>query len=110
MADNRRSRGGMSTPVQMMRLEMNYTSAIFINMYGMSEGAPLTMVHPDDDVMTRAQTVGRVVEGIELRISDSRALRADTLTRIRCITIEDELAYGLQRIGFFNERSFYKRE
>jgi fatty-acyl-CoA synthase len=61
--------GGMSTPVQMMRLELDFTNATFINMYGQSEGAPLTMVRPSDLVELRASTVGRVVDGVELRIS-----------------------------------------
>ncbi len=63
--------GGMSTPVQMMRLEISYANATFINMYGQSEGAPLTLVHPDYDVEIRAQTVGKPVEGVDLRILDS---------------------------------------
>ena len=62
--------GGMSTPVQMMRLELDFTNATFINMYGQSEGAPLTMVRPSDLVELRATTVGRAVDGVELRISD----------------------------------------
>ena len=60
--------GGMSAPVQMMRLEMDYANAIFINMYGLSEAAPLTMVQPSDRVEERAQTVGRAVAGMEVRI------------------------------------------
>lgn len=60
--------GGMSTPVQMMRLELQYANATFINMYGQSEAAPLTMVQPDDLVEKRAQTVGQPVEGLEIRI------------------------------------------
>ena len=60
--------GGMSTPVQMMRLELAFAHATFINMYGLSEGAPLTMVRPSDLVEQRAQTVGRAVEGVTLRI------------------------------------------
>ena len=60
--------GGMSTPVQMMRLELVFAHATFINMYGLSEGAPLTMVRPSDLVEQRAQTVGRPVEGVSLRI------------------------------------------
>lgn len=59
--------GGMSTPVQMMRLELGF-DATFINMYGLSEGAPLTMVRPTDIVEQRAQTVGRAVEGVDVRI------------------------------------------
>ena len=62
--------GGMSTPVQMMRLELDFANATFINMYGQSEGAPLTMVRPSDLVELRAGTVGRAVDGVELRISD----------------------------------------
>ena len=62
--------GGMSTPVQMMRLELQFTNATFINMYGQSEGAPLTMVRPSDLVERRAGTVGRVVSGVTLRIAD----------------------------------------
>ena len=62
--------GGMSTPVQMMRLELDFANATFINMYGQSEGAPLTMVHPSDLVELRANTVGRAVDGVELRIAD----------------------------------------
>lgn len=62
--------GGMSTPVQMMRLELDFMNATFINMYGQSEGAPLTMVRPSDLVELRANTVGRAVDGVELRISD----------------------------------------
>ena len=62
--------GGMSTPVQMMRLELEY-DATFINMYGQSEAAPLTMVNPEDLVEKRAHTVGRVVEGMEVRIISS---------------------------------------
>jgi len=62
--------GGMSTPVQMMRLELDFANATFINMYGQSEGAPLTMVRPSDLVELRANTVGRAVDGVELRISD----------------------------------------
>ena len=61
--------GGMSTPVQMMRLELDFTNAVFINMYGQSEGAPLTMVRPSDYVELRANTVGRAVDGVELRIA-----------------------------------------
>lgn len=62
--------GGMSTPVQMMRLELDFANATFINMYGQSEGAPLTMVRPSDLVELRANTVGRAVDGVELRIVD----------------------------------------
>ena len=61
--------GGMSTPVQMMRLELDFANATFINMYGQSEGAPLTMVRPSDLVELRASTVGRAVDGVELRIA-----------------------------------------
>lgn len=70
--------GGMSTPVQMMRLELNYEHATFINMYGLSESAPLTMVSPNDMVDVRAHTVGRALDGVELRIVDGegRALPA----------------------------------
>ena len=64
--------GGMSTPVQMMRLELQYANATFINMYGQSEAAPLTMVRPSDLVEQRAQTVGRAVGGIDIRISDGK--------------------------------------
>ena len=59
--------GGMSTPVQMMRLELQYTNAIFINMYGLSKAAPLTMVRPSDLVEKRAQTVGRAIKGVIIR-------------------------------------------
>ncbi len=64
--------GGMSTPVQMMRLELQYTNATFINMYGQSEAAPLTMVRPSDMVEKRAQTVGKAIEGTDIRISDGK--------------------------------------
>ena len=64
--------GGMSTPVQMMRLELQFANATFINMYGQSEAAPLTMVCPGDLVEKRAQTVGRPVEGLAVRISDGK--------------------------------------
>lgn len=64
--------GGMSTPVQMMRLELWFSNATFINMYGQSEAAPLTMVHPKDLVEKRAQTVGRAIDGLEIRISDGK--------------------------------------
>ena len=64
--------GGMSTPVQMMRLELQYANATFINMYGQSEAAPLTMVRPSDLVEKRAQTVGKAIGGIEIRISDGK--------------------------------------
>ena len=60
--------GSMSTPVQMMRMELEYKNATFINMYGQSEGAPLTMVRPSDLVEQRASTVGRAVSGVLLRI------------------------------------------
>ena len=61
--------GGMSTPVQMMRMELAFANATFINMYGQSEGAPLSMVRPSDLVELRASTVGRAVPGVELRIA-----------------------------------------
>ena len=64
--------GGMSTPVQMMRLELQFANATFINMYGQSEAAPLTMVRPSDLVEKRAQTVGQAIEGVEIRISDGK--------------------------------------
>ena len=64
--------GGMSTPVQMMRLELQYANATFINMYGQSEAAPLTMVRPSDLVEKRSQTVGKAIGGIEIRISDGK--------------------------------------
>ncbi len=60
--------GGMSTPVQMMRMELDYANATFINMYGLSEAAPLTMVQPSDLVEQRAYTVGKPVDGMEIRI------------------------------------------
>ena len=60
--------GGMSTPVQMMRLELDFTNATFLNMYGQSEAAPLTMVSPEDLVEQRAQSVGRPVPGLDIRI------------------------------------------
>ncbi|MDO4797877.1 MAG: class I adenylate-forming enzyme family protein [Coriobacteriales bacterium] len=62
--------GGMSTPVQMMRMECNFANATFINMYGLSESAPLTMVSPSDLVDLRAYTVGRALDGVTLRITD----------------------------------------
>ena len=61
--------GGMSTPVQMMRMELVFANATFINMYGQSEGAPLSMVRPSDLVELRASTVGRAVPGVSLRIA-----------------------------------------
>lgn len=64
--------GGMSTPVQMMRLELQYANATFINMYGQSEAAPLTMVRPFDLVEKRAQTVGRAIEGLDIRIFNGK--------------------------------------
>ena len=64
--------GGMSTPVQMMRLELQFANATFINMYGQSEAAPLTMVRPTDLVEQRAQTVGRPVDELDVRISDGK--------------------------------------
>ena len=65
--------GGMSTPVQMMRLELQYANATFVNMYGQSEAAPLTMVRPSDMVEKRAQTVGQAVGGLDIRISDGKS-------------------------------------
>ena len=62
--------GGMSTPVQMMRLELQFSNATFINMYGQSEAAPLTMVNPSDMVEKRAHTVGKPVPGMDVRIMD----------------------------------------
>lgn len=64
--------GGMSTPVQMMRLELKFSNAVFINMYGLSEAAPLTMVSPDDLVEKRATTVGKPIPGMDVRISDGK--------------------------------------
>lgn len=64
--------GGMSTPVQMMRLELEYANATFLNMYGQSEAAPLTMVRPTDMVEKRAQTVGQAVDDLDIRISDGK--------------------------------------
>ena len=64
--------GGMSTPVQMMRLELQFSNATFINMYGQSEAAPLTMVRPGDLVEKRAQTVGKAIDGLDVRISDGK--------------------------------------
>ena len=64
--------GGMSTPVQMMRLELQYANATFINMYGQSEAAPLTMVRPSDMVEQRAQSVGQAIDGLDIRISDGK--------------------------------------
>ena len=64
--------GGMSTPVQLMRMELQYANATFINMYGQSEAAPLTMVKPSDLVEKRAQTVGQGIGGLEIRISDGK--------------------------------------
>lgn len=64
--------GGMSTPVQMMRLELEFANAIFINMYGQSEAAPISMVRPSDLVEKRAQTVGRPVETLDVRFYDPK--------------------------------------
>ena len=64
--------GGMSTPVQMMRLELDYSNATFLNMYGQTEAAPLTLVSPNDMVEKRAQTVGKAIPGLDIRISDGR--------------------------------------
>ena len=64
--------GGMSTPVQMMRLELDFEKAIFINMYGQSEAAPISMVRPSDLVEKRAQTVGRPVDTLDVRFFDAK--------------------------------------
>ena len=64
--------GGMSTPVQMMRLELDFEKAIFINMYGQSEAAPISMVKPSDLVEKRAQTVGRPVDTLDVRFYDAQ--------------------------------------
>ena len=83
--------GGMATPVQMMRLELAFAHATFINMYGLSEGAPLTMVRPSDLVEQRAQTVGRAVKGVTLRIlGEGGSARAtgevgEVLARGKCL-------------------------
>ena len=76
--------GGMIAPVQMMRMEIDYDNAIFINMYGQSEAAPLTMVHPSDQVEKRAQTVGKAVDGMEVRImsSDGTFLPGDEIGEV----------------------------
>lgn len=64
--------GGMSTPVQMMRLELQFFNATFLNMYGQTEACPLTLVSPTDLVEKRAQTVGKVLNGLDVRISDDK--------------------------------------
>ena len=64
--------GGMSTPVQLMRLELDFANAIFINMYGQSEAAPISMVRPEDMVEKRAQTIGRPVETLDVRFYDPK--------------------------------------
>lgn len=64
--------GGMSTPVQMMRLELDFENAIFINMYGQSEAAPISMVRPEDMIEKRAQTVGRPVDTLEVQFYDQK--------------------------------------
>ncbi len=98
--------GGMSTPVQMMRLELQFAHATFINMYGQSEGAPLTMVRPSDLVEQRATTVGHAVEGVRLRIvgTDGTVLPVGEVGEVQatgaCLMNGYEgLAQELQAIG-----------
>ncbi|MBE6818887.1 MAG: hypothetical protein E7517_07015 [Ruminococcaceae bacterium] len=90
--------GGMSTPVQMMRLELQFANATFINMYGQSEAAPLTMVRPGDMVEKRAQTVGKPVEGLDIRISDGKGnfLQAGEIGEV--VARGDNLMNGYDRL------------
>ncbi len=61
--------GGFSTPVQMMRLESAFSHGIFLNGYGQTESSPaLSLVSPDDKIEKRANTVGRPLDGAELKI------------------------------------------
>ena len=64
--------GSLITPVQMMRLEMDFANATFINMYGQSECAPITKMVYDDAIEKRTETVGRVYEDLDVRIYDEK--------------------------------------
>lgn len=64
--------GGFSTPVQMMRLEAAFKNGIFLNGYGQTESSPaLSLIGPNDKIEKRANTVGRPLDGAELKIWDS---------------------------------------
>lgn len=64
--------GSSITPVQMMRFEMDFANATFINMYGQSECAPITKIECDDTIEKRSGTVGRVYEDLDVRIYDEK--------------------------------------
>lgn len=64
--------GSLITPVQMMRFEMDFANATFINMYGQSECAPITKIERDDAIEKRSETVGRIYEDLDVRIYDEK--------------------------------------
>lgn len=63
--------GSYTTPVQFMRFEAGLYNAKFINMYGMTEtSAAYVMTRPEDSVKVRYNTLGKSVDGVEMRIWD----------------------------------------
>lgn len=65
--------GSFSTPVQLMRLAMLFPNAAFFCGYGQTETCTvITVPSPDAGIETCANTVGRPLEGLDVRIFDAR--------------------------------------
>ena len=71
--------GGFTTPVEMMRLEKAFANAKIICGYGMTECSPIISVqHPDEPLEERAFTVGKPLEGMDVRLwSETEGFLAD---------------------------------
>lgn len=71
--------GGFTTPVEMMRLEKAFANAKIICGYGMTECSPIISVqHPDEPLEERAFTVGKPLEGMDVRMwSETEGFLAD---------------------------------
>ena len=70
------SAGGI-TPMTIVRLEDKFDHAIFINMYGLTEAAPIAINSPDDNLHTRSHAAGHIVSGVEVKIVDETGRECD---------------------------------
>ncbi len=68
--------GGFSPRIMLARLESRYDKAVFINMYGQTECAPIAINDPRDALEIRAHAAGRLPEDVGIRIADADGVEA----------------------------------
>ena len=62
------SAGGFFPQILLARLECRYDHAVFIQMYGQTECAPISINSPSESLQIRTHSAGYIPEGVDLKV------------------------------------------